>query len=204
MAETQARKIFRRLGAARELLTNSEAMNEFGDSMPTNWVQRLFATSDDALQTSLLGQLKGGDLAQGMAEVKAATGTAAGMAVEETKALANSISALNTDLNYKDAQKKLKQVIDDAKFALGRLGVDPLTYSDKKASDRVLSNQEKYLFRDERDYQNKRVPTSSSGSIATQRLGEMTRQNSPMSTKIIEDNGNQGYSEEPLKFELPQ
>jgi len=203
MVETQARKIFRRLGAARELLTNAEAMNEFGDSMPTNWVQRFFATGDDALQASLLGQLKGGDLSQGMAEMKAATGTAAGMAVEETKALANSISALNTDLNYKDAQKKLKQVIDDAKFALGRLGVDPLTYNDKKASDRVMSNQEKYLFRDERDYQNKRVPTSGSGSLSTQRLGELTRQGLPMSTKITEGNET-ALPEEPFKFALPE
>jgi len=157
MVETQARKIYRRLEAARELYSNSELMNEFGDTKPTQWAQTLFTTSDNALHAALLGQLKGGDLAQGMAEVKAATGTAAGMAVEETKALASSISALDKDLSPEAAQKKVLQVINDAKFALERLGVDPelIKANDgtgKSPGQRVLGNKEKFLLPDERQF----------------------------------------------------
>lgn len=161
MVETQARKIYRRLEAARELYSNAELMNEFGDTMPTQWTQTLFKTSDNALHKALLGQLKGGDLAQGMAEVKAATGTAAGMAVEETKALASSISALDQDLSPDDAKKKVLQVINDAKFALERLGVDPelirakdktKDLTGKSPGERILANEEKFLLPDERKF----------------------------------------------------
>jgi len=100
---------------------------------------------------------RGGDLAKGMDDLKAATGTAAGMAVEETKALANSISALDTDLSPQDAGKKLLQVIEDAKFTLERLGVDKeLIGYDKDGKStmgqKVLANDEKYLLPDERRF----------------------------------------------------
>jgi len=179
--ETQARKIFRRLQAARELYASPELMNEFGDTKPTQWTQTLFTTGDNALHAALLGQLKGGDLAQGMAEVKAATGTAAGMAVEETKALANSISALGPDLPPEAAQKKLKQVIDDAKFALERLGVDQELIKNKTSGDDVLANKTKYLLPDERKFHlgvsGSSTGNSSSGiSTSTERLRAITPQ----------------------------
>jgi len=155
--EAQARKVYTRLEAARELYNNPELMNEFGDMKPTQWAQSLFTTGDNALHKSLMGQLKGGDLAKGMDDLKAATGTAAGMAVEETKALANSISALDTDLSPQDAGKKLLQVIEDAKFTLERLGVDQeLIGYDKDGKStmgqKVLANDEKYLLPDERRF----------------------------------------------------
>lgn len=179
--ETQARKIFRRLQAARELYASPELMNEFGDTKPTQWTQTLFTTGDNALHAALLGQLKGGDLAQGMAEVKAATGTSAGMAVEETKALANSISALGPDLPPEAAQKKLKQVIDDAKFALERLGVDQELIKNKTSGDDVLANKTKYLLPDERKFHlgvsGSSTGNSSSGiSTSTERLRAITPQ----------------------------
>ena len=78
------------------------------------------------------------------------------MAVEETKALAKSISALETDLAPKDARKKLLQVIEDAKFTLERLGVDSelIGYDKDKKSmgQKVLANDEKYLLPDERRF----------------------------------------------------
>jgi hypothetical protein len=157
MVETQARKIYRRLEAARELYSNAELMNEFGDTKPTQWAQTLFTTGDNALHAALLNQLKGGDLSQGMQEIKEATGTAAGMALEETKALANSISALEKDLAPEDAKKKVLQVINDAKFALERLGVDPELIQSKgrfkeSPGQRVLGNKEKFLLPDERQF----------------------------------------------------
>lgn len=164
--ETQARKIFTRLQAARELYANSELMGEFGDTKPTEWAQWLFTSGDDALMKSLVEQLKGGDLAKGMEEMKAVAGTAAGMAEPETRALAASISALKPDLPWEAAQSKLLQVINDAKYTLERLGVDTDLIKDKKSGDNVLANKVKYLLPDERSYHlgGAGVSTGNSGS----------------------------------------
>lgn len=174
MVETQARKVFRRLQAARELYASPELMNEFGDMKPTNWPQGWLNTRDHSLHAALLEQLKGGDLAQGMAEVKSATGTAAGMAVEETKALAASISALKSELAPEDAQKKVLQVINDAKFTLERLGIDPELIKDKTSGDRVLANEIKYLLPDERSFNMGRSTTSRGVSAETEALINIT------------------------------
>lgn len=150
-AKLQAREVFGRLQTVHELMTSGEYMNEFGDNPATDFIQSMFATSDNAAVMAKLKKLKGGDLAQGMKDIKEQTGTAAGMAVEETKALQASINDLSSDLSPKEAEIALRKIVNNAKFTLERLGVDPeLTSVDGTA--RVLANKEKYILADERAY----------------------------------------------------
>jgi hypothetical protein len=167
-AKLQAREVFGRLKTVHELMASGEYMNEFGDTPATDFFQSMFATSDNAAVMAKLRKLKGGDLAQGMKDIKEQTGTAAGMAVEETKALQASINDLSSDLSPKEAEIALRKIVDNAKFTLERLGVDPeLTSVDGTA--RVLANKEKYIFADERAYIKKKAeenPLDSGSTLA--------------------------------------
>jgi len=150
-AKLQAREVFNRLQSAQELLSNAEYMGEFGDAPSTNWLQSMFASGDQAATEAKVEKLKGGDLAEGMKRIKEETGTASGMAVEETKALQASINDLKLNLSPKEAEKALRKIVDSARFTLNRLGVDQeLTSVDGTAN--VLSNKEKYILEDERAY----------------------------------------------------
>lgn len=189
--ETQARKIFTRLQAARELYANSELMGEFGDTKPTEFGQWLVTSGDDALMKSLLGQLKGGDLAKAMEDMRTVAGTAAGMAQPETEALQNSISALKGDLSWEAAQKKLLQIINEGKYTLERLGVDTDLLKDKKTGDDIIANKVKYLLPDERSYHmggsDTSMGKSGSGiSSSDERLRSLTPQiNKSPRTRIV-------------------
>ena len=207
----QALKIFKRMEAAELMLNNYEVMREFGDSTVTNWWQDFWNTDDNAEQAALMKQLQGGSLAMGMQDVKETTGTAAGMAVEETKALANSISALDRDIPHAVAKRSLNGILQDSRVALEALGVDPDLYAPadtqkgikSKVRD-VMQGKEKFLFADERQYDrsgstNQTGTSTPSGSIATQRLGALTTKALPLNTKIL--SGDDGMLP-PIQFEL--
>ena len=155
-AKLQARDVFNRLQAAQELLANPEYMDEFNDFIGTDAMQRLFSSGDHRVVAKKLEKIQGGSMAKGMAIMKETTGSAAGMAVPETQALQRSISDLDITLPPKEAEIALRKIVDDAKFTLERLGVDPELTS-PEGTARVLSNKEKYILADERAYIKKKA-----------------------------------------------
>lgn len=151
MIATQARKVMTRLQTATEMLNDKEVMNEFGDMGVTNFFQSSYNDSDQELFRSQLAQLEGGSLGKGMQDTKEATGTAAGMAVEETKALMRSISNLSDTLKPKDAEKSLMKIVYEAKNTLNAMGVDSALHNPEGVRN-VMENREKRLFSDEREF----------------------------------------------------
>jgi hypothetical protein len=169
-------KILERFDVIQQLANHPEASKVFGKAIPIEKLRELARTEGGVY--ALYENLKGQDLVQAMADIKAQSGTAANMSERETFALQSAVSAFNLKQDWNSAQKSLMQMANTAIRAGKNLGADdsifdtspmtPATYdaSGKKlteASKRQISRANEILnapqalplFRDEIQYYNR-------------------------------------------------
>ena len=169
-------KILERFDVIQQLANHPEASKVFGKAIPEEKLRELARTEGGVY--ALYENLKGQDLVQAMADIKAQSGTAANMSERETFALQSAVSAFNLKQDWNSAQKSLMQMANTAIRAGKNLGADdsifdtspmtPATYdaNGKKlteASKRQISRANEILnapqalplFRDEIEYFNR-------------------------------------------------
>jgi hypothetical protein len=169
-------KILERFDVIQQLANHPEASEVFGNTITEEKLRELARTEGGVY--ALYENLKGQDLVQAMADIKAQSGTAANMSERETFALQSAVSAFNLKQDWNSAQKSLMQMANTAIRAGKNLGADdsifdtspmtPATYdaNGKKlteASKRQISRANEILnapqtlplFRDEIEYFNR-------------------------------------------------
>jgi hypothetical protein len=160
----------------QQLANHPEGSQVFGKSIPESKLRELASTEGSVL--ALYNNLKGRDLVQAMRDIKAQSGTAAGMSEKETMALQRAVNELDRAQDWKSAQKTLMRISSGAIRAGKKLGLDeevfevmpmtPATFDAKgnkitEASKRqttkaaeILDNPESVpMFRDEVQYFNR-------------------------------------------------
>ena len=156
--------ILGRFDTAQKLANHPEGYKVFGQSLPQQKLDELARTQGGVY--ALYNNLKGQDLVQAMRDIKAQSGTAAGMSEKETMALQRAVNDLDLVQDWKSAQKTLMRISSDSIRAGKKLGLDesvfevmPVSQESKrqktKAED-ILNNPEPVpLFRDEIQYFNR-------------------------------------------------
>lgn len=156
-----------RFDTAQKLANHPESYKVFGQSIPQQKLDEL-ARSQGGVY-ALFNNLKGQDLVQAMRDIKAQSGTAAGMSEKETMALQRAVNDLDLGQDWKSAQSTLMRIASGSVRAGKALGLDdsifevmPMTPASgaTSASKRqvtraaeILDNPESTpLFRDEMEY----------------------------------------------------
>jgi hypothetical protein len=156
-----------RFDTAQKLANHPESYKVFGQSIPQQKLDEL-ARSQGGVY-ALFNNLKGQDLVQAMRDIKAQSGTAAGMSEKETMALQRAVNDLDLGQDWKSAQSTLMRIASGSVRAGKALGLDdsifevmPMTQASgaTSASKRqvtraaeILDNPESTpLFRDEMEY----------------------------------------------------
>lgn len=144
-----------------------EGSKVFGKSIPEATLRELARTQGGVY--ALYYNLKGQDLVQAMRDIKAQSGTAAGMSEKETMALQRAVNDLDLSQDWKSAQKTLMRISSGTIRAGKKLGLsgdvfevipkvrkeDGSKYTVTKASE-ILDNPESVpMFRDEVQYFNR-------------------------------------------------
>jgi len=162
--------ILSRFDTAQKLANHPEAYKVFGQSFLEQKLDELTRTQGGVY--ALYNNLKGQDLVQAMRDIKAQSGTAAGMSEKETMALQRAVNDLDLGQDWKSAQKTLMRIANDSIRAGKRLGLDesvfevmpmtpatgttPASKRQKTKAEDILNNPESVpLFRDEIQYFNR-------------------------------------------------
>jgi len=156
-----------RFDTAQKLANHPESYKVFGQSIPQQKLDEL-ARSQGGVY-ALFNNLKGQDLVQAMRDIKAQSGTAAGMSEKETMALQRAVNDLDLGQDWKSAQSTLMRIasgsvragkalgLDDSIFEVMPLtpasGVSPASKRQVTRAAEILDNPEPTpLFRDEVEY----------------------------------------------------
>jgi hypothetical protein len=162
--------ILSRFDTAQKLANHPETYKVFGQSLPQQKLDELARTQGGVY--ALYNNLKGQDLVQAMRDIKAQSGTAAGMSEKETMALQRAVNDLDLVQDWKSAQKTLMRISSDSVRAGKKLGLDesvfevmpmtpatdttPASKRQKTKAEDILNNPESVpLFRDEIQYFNR-------------------------------------------------
>jgi hypothetical protein len=162
-----AETLLSRFDTAQKLANHPDGDKVFGKSIPEAKLRELARTQGGVY--ALYYNLKGQDLVQAMRDVKAQSGTAAGMSEKETLALQRAVNDLDLSQDWKSAQESLMRISSGTVRAGEKLGLDesvfevmPMTPASgaTSASKRqvtraaeILDNPESTpLFRDEMEY----------------------------------------------------
>ena len=162
-----AETLLSRFDTAQKLANHPDGDKVFGKSIPEAKLRELARTQGGVY--ALYYNLKGQDLVQAMRDVKAQSGTAAGMSEKETLALQRAVNDLDLSQDWKSAQESLMRISSGTVRAGKKLGLDesvfevmPMTPASgaTSASKRqvtraaeILDNPESTpLFRDEMEY----------------------------------------------------
>ena len=162
-----AETLLSRFDTAQKLANHPDGDKVFGKSIPEAKLRELARTQGGVY--ALYYNLKGQDLVQAMRDVKAQSGTAAGMSEKETLALQRAVNDLDLSQDWKSAQESLMRISSGTVRAGKKLGLDesvfevmPMipasgaTSASKRQVTRaaeILDNPESTpLFRDEMEY----------------------------------------------------
>jgi hypothetical protein len=165
-----AEAILSRFDTAQKLANHPEGYKVFGKSIPEATLRELARTQGDVY--ALYNNLKGQDLVQAMRDIKAQSGTAAGMSEKETMALQRAVNDLDLAQDWKSAQSTLMRIASGTVRAGKKLGLDesvfevmpmtpatgttPASKRQKTKAEDILNNPEAVpLFRDEIQYFNR-------------------------------------------------
>ena len=159
-----AEAILSRFDTAQKLANHPEGYKVFGKSIPEATLRELARTQGGVY--ALYNNLKGQDLVQAMRDIKAQSGTAAGMSEKETMALQRAVNDLDLAQDWKAAQSTLMRIASGTVRAGKKLGLDenvfevmPIDPKSKRQTTKaaeILDNPESVpMFRDEIEYFNR-------------------------------------------------
>jgi hypothetical protein len=159
-----AEAILSRFDTAQKLANHPEGYKVFGKSIPEATLRELARTQGGVY--ALYNNLKGQDLVQAMRDIKAQSGTAAGMSEKETMALQRAVNDLDLAQDWKSAQSTLMRIasgtvragkklgLDDSVFEV--MPIDPKSNRQTTKAAEILDNPESVpMFRDELEYFNR-------------------------------------------------
>ena len=190
--------ILSRFDTAQKLANHPKGSKVFGKSIPMSQLQELARTEGGVY--ALYYNLKGQDLVQAMRDIKAQSGTAAGMSEKETMALQRAVNDLDLSQDWESAQKTLMRISNDSIRAGKRLGLSgsifeviPKTrkvvgskYTVTKASEILDKPESVPIFRDEIEYFN-RVNELQKRLQTSQGAGTTPTQNAPVQQPVGPD-----------------
>ena len=159
-----AEAILSRFDTAQKLANHPEGYKVFGKSIPEATLRELARTQGGVY--ALYNNLKGQDLVQAMRDIKAQSGTAAGMSEKETMALQRAVNDLDLAQDWKSAQSTLMRIASGTTRAGKKLGLDesvfevmPIDPQSKRQTTKaaeILDNPESVpMFKDEIQYFNR-------------------------------------------------
>jgi hypothetical protein len=162
-----AQAILSRFDTAQKLANHPEGYKVFGKSTPEATLREFARTQGDVY--ALYNNLKGQDLVQAMRDIKAQSGTAAGMSEKETMALQRAVNDLDLSQDWESAQKTLMRISSGVIRAGKQLGLsgsifevipktrkeDGSKYTITKASEILDNPASTPIFRDEIEYFNR-------------------------------------------------
>jgi hypothetical protein len=165
-----AEAILSRFDTAQKLANHPEGYKVFGKSIPEATLRELARTQGGVY--ALYYNLKGQDLVQAMRDIKAQSGTAAGMSEKETMALQRAVNDLDLAQDWKSAQSTLMRIASGTIRAGKKLGLDegvfevmpmtpatgttPASKRQTTKAAEILDNPESVpMFRDEVQYFNR-------------------------------------------------
>jgi hypothetical protein len=165
-----AEAILSRFDTAQKLANHPEGYKVFGKSIPEATLRELARTQGGVY--ALYNNLKGQDLVQAMRDIKAQSGTAAGMSEKETMALQRAVNDLDLAQDWKSAQSTLMRIASGTVRAGKKLGLDesvfevmpmtpatgttPASKRQTTKAAEILDNPESVpMFRDEIEYFNR-------------------------------------------------
>ena len=159
-----AEAILSRFDTAQKLANHPEGYKVFGKSIPEATLRELARTQGGVY--ALYNNLKGQDLVQAMRDIKAQSGTAAGMSEKETMALQRAVNDLDLAQDWKSAQSTLMRIASGTIRAGKKLGLDesvfevmPIDPKSKRQTTKaaeILDNPESVpMFKDEIQYFNR-------------------------------------------------
>lgn len=156
---SMAYELMKRFETIQQILNHPKAGELFGQSIPEEEIKKL--SRDEGSIYALYENLKGQDLVSALRNIKEQSGTAAGMAASETKALQDAVNPLNTKQDWNSAKKTLMELSADTIRAGKRMGltgvfsyVDPNDKSKGFKSSTLLNSTNEFdpIFEDEVDY----------------------------------------------------
>jgi hypothetical protein len=194
-------KILERFDVIQQLANHPEASKVFGKAIPEEKLRELARTEGGVY--ALYENLKGQDLVQALADIKAQSGTAANMSERETFALQNAVSDFSLKQDWNSAQKSLMKMANTAIRAGKNLGADdsifdtmPMTPATAtqpaskrqttKANEILNAPQTLPLFKDEIEYF-KRVNALQNRLQTSQGAGTTPTQNAPVQQPVGPD-----------------
>jgi hypothetical protein len=157
-----AYELMSRFDTIQQILNHPQANEFFGQSIPEEEVKKL-AREQGGIY-ALYANLKGQDLVGALANIKEKSGTAAGMAASETKALQEAANPLNSTQDWNSAKKTLMQLASDTIRSGKKLGltgvfsyIDPKDRSKGFKAQELLRSTNEFdpIFEDEVEYYNK-------------------------------------------------
>jgi hypothetical protein len=157
-----AYELMNRFDTIQQILNHPQANEFFGQSIPEEEVKKL--ARDQGGIYALYANLKGQDLVGALADIKEKSGTAAGMAASETKALQEAANPLNSTQDWNSAKKTLTQLASDTIRSGKKLGltgvfsyVDPNDKSKGFKAQELLRSTNEFdpIFEDEVEYFNR-------------------------------------------------
>jgi hypothetical protein len=156
---SMAYEVMKRFETVQQILNNPKAGELFGQSIPEEEIKKL--SREQGSIYALYENLKGQDLVSALRNIKEQSGTAAGMAAAETKALQDAVNSLNTKQDWNAAKKTLMQIAAESIRTGKRMGltgvfsyVDPNDKSKGFKSSTLLNSTNEFdpIFEDEVDY----------------------------------------------------
>jgi hypothetical protein len=157
-----AYELMNRFDTIQQILNHPQANEFFGQSLPEEEIKKL--ARDQGGIYALYANLKGQDLVGALANIKEKSGTAAGMAASETKALQEAANPLNSTQDWNSAKKTLMQLSSDTIRSGKKLGLTGVfSYADPKDKSKGFKAQELLrstnefdpIFEDEVEYFNR-------------------------------------------------
>jgi hypothetical protein len=157
-----AYELMNRFDTIQQILNHPQANEFFGQSLPEEEIKKL--ARDQGGIYALYANLKGQDLVGALANIKEKSGTAAGMAASETKALQEAANPLNSTQDWNSAKKTLMQLSSDTIRSGKKLGLTGVfSYADPNDKSKGFKAQELLrstnefdpIFEDEVEYYNK-------------------------------------------------
>ena len=157
-----AYELMNRFDTIQQILNHPQANEFFGQSLPEEEIKKL--ARDQGGIYALYANLKGQDLVGALADIKEKSGTAAGMAASETKALQEAANPLNSTQDWNSAKKTLMQLSSDTIRSGKKLGLTGVfSYADPNDKSKGFKAQELLrstnefdpIFEDEVEYYNK-------------------------------------------------
>lgn len=157
-----AYELMNRFDTIQQILNHPQANEFFGQSLLEEEIKKL--ARDQGGIYALYANLKGQDLVGALANIKEKSGTAAGMAASETKALQEAANPLDSTQDWNSAKKTLMQLSSDTIRSGKKLGLTGVfSYADPNDKSKGFKAQELLrstnefdpIFEDEVEYFNR-------------------------------------------------